>query len=69
MEERYSGTLWHEESVAEQIDPRLKRTDENRKQLDELKAKIYELIVLLSKEFDAASKKEDTKKAQNDPNS
>jgi hypothetical protein len=58
LQERYEGRLWHEETVAEQIDPRLKRTDENLQALNELKGKIQEFIKVVNVEFDVASKQD-----------
>jgi hypothetical protein len=56
LAERYEGRLWHEETVAGSIDPRLKRTGEDLKALTELKGNITEFIKVVQIEFDSASK-------------
>ena len=56
METRYEGKLWKEESITGEIDPRLKRTDENMARLNEMKEKIAYCILGIRKEFEAASK-------------
>jgi hypothetical protein len=55
LAERYEGRLWHEENVAGSIDPRLKRTDDDLKALNELKGNIAEFIKVVEVEFDTAS--------------
>ena len=55
LEERYEGRLSQEEAVAERIDPRLRRTDENLAALNELKGNIQEFVRLVRVEFHAAS--------------
>jgi hypothetical protein len=55
LAERYEGRLWHEENVAASIDPRLKRTDDDLKALNELKGNIAEFIKVVQVEFDTAS--------------
>jgi hypothetical protein len=60
LEERYDGLLWRQEEIAGDIDPRLKRTDENITQLDELKTDIRKCIADIREEFAAASKSEET---------
>jgi len=59
LEERYDGLLWRQEEIAGDIDPRLRRTDENIAQLDELKANIRQCITDIREEFEAASKWEE----------
>jgi hypothetical protein len=59
LEERYDGLLWRQEEIAGDIDPRLKRTDENITQLDELKTDIRKCIADIREEFAAASKSEE----------
>jgi hypothetical protein len=61
LEERYDGLLWRQEEIAGDIDPRLKRTDENIVQLEELKTKIRECISSIRGEFAEASKSEEEK--------
>jgi hypothetical protein len=61
LEERYDGLLWRQEEIAGEIDPRLKRTDENLAQLEELKTNIRECISSIRGEFAEASKSEDEK--------
>ena len=61
LEERYDGLLWRQEEIAGDIDPRLKRTDENIAQLEELKTNIRECITSVRGEFAEASKSEDEK--------
>jgi hypothetical protein len=61
LEERYDGLLWRQEEIAGDIDPRLKRTDENLAQLEELKTNIRECISSIRGEFAEASKSEDEK--------
>jgi len=58
LERRYQGRLWQEEMVAEKIDPRLKRTDENQEKLMQLQHNIQAFIVQIRKEFSAASNEE-----------
>ena len=59
MEERYDGLLWRQEEIAGDIDPRLKRTDENIVRLNKLKLKIQDCIKQIRDEFAAASKSEE----------
>ena len=59
LEERYDGLLWRQEEIAGDIDPRLKRTDENIAQLDELKTNIRQCITKIRQEFAEASKSEE----------
>jgi len=61
LEERYDGLLWRQEEIAGDIDPRLKRTDENIAQLEELKTNIRECISSIRGEFAEASKSEEEK--------
>ena len=61
LEERYDGLLWRQEEIAGDIDPRLKRTDENIAQLEELKMNIRECISSIRGEFTEASKSEEEK--------
>ena len=61
LEERYDGLLWRQEEIAGDIDPRLKRTDENIAQLEELKTNIRECITSVRGEFAEASKSEEEK--------
>jgi hypothetical protein len=61
LEERYDGLLWRQEEIAGDIDPRLKRTDENLAQLEELKTNIRECISSIRGEFAEASKSEEEK--------
>ena len=44
--------------MAEKIDPRLKRTDENQEKLMQLQHNIQAFIVQIRKEFSAASNEE-----------
>ena len=59
MEDRYDGLLWRQEEIAGDIDPRLRRTDENIAQLNELKASIRDCVTKIREEFAAASKSEE----------
>jgi hypothetical protein len=55
LDQRYQGRLWQEEMVAEKLDPRLKRTDDNKANLDQLQEDIKAFIAQIHKEFTAAS--------------
>ena len=65
LAKRYEGNLWTEEIIAEQIDPRLKRKDDNLTQLNQLKGDICECIASIRKEFVEASKPGDPEKGEN----
>lgn len=62
LENRYSGKLWREESITGEIDPRLKRTDENLAALNELQGNIVDCIVRIREEFEEASKARESEK-------
>jgi len=56
LETRYEGKLWHEETITGEIDPRLKRTEENLAALNELKENIIDCVEGIRKEFKEAQK-------------
>jgi hypothetical protein len=54
--ERYEGRLWDEEMVAERLDVRFARSEEDLKTLNELKGQIHDVVAQIKKEFEEASK-------------
>ena len=70
VEQRYDGTLWHQETITGRIDPRFRRSEDNVAAVEALKNSIADCISDMRKEFapgpKAATDKDDSISSERD---